>query len=176
MKKINIWFDMDGTIADLYNHKDWLKRLRNNDSTIFEDLETTNFIAELIADLNEQIDSWEIDRKNITFGIITWTSMEATYQMQLDSSKSKAIWARRFSDNYGLNINFDTHFISLPYGTPKQSGLARVENKGYHILIDDNQEVLDTWETRKKRISVLATNEFVYSMIFESLFETIMQE
>jgi phosphoglycolate phosphatase-like HAD superfamily hydrolase len=169
MKKFNIWFDMDGTIADLYNHRDWLKRIRNNDSTVFEELQQTSFTNRMIADIMEEAKFAEVT--DITFGIITWTSMEATYEMQLETSKSKLIWAKKFNNRYNLNINFDTHFITLPYGTPKQSGLARVNSKGYQVLIDDNQEVLDTWETKKKRISILASDEWDYQAEFENLFK-----
>ena len=32
----SIWFDMDGTIAELYKVKDWLSALRSNDWSIYD--------------------------------------------------------------------------------------------------------------------------------------------
>ena len=37
MKKINVYLDMDGTIAGLYDIAEWLPRLRNEDAHIFQE-------------------------------------------------------------------------------------------------------------------------------------------
>ena len=37
MKKQTVYLDMDGTVADLYNSNDWLKRLINEDTEIFKE-------------------------------------------------------------------------------------------------------------------------------------------
>ena len=34
MKKQTIYLDMDGTIANLYGQKDWLKRLQSEDTSV----------------------------------------------------------------------------------------------------------------------------------------------
>jgi hypothetical protein len=58
----------------------------------------------------------------------------------------------------GINIDLDKNFFVLPYGTPKQSVVYHRKNE-YHILIDDNIEVLQTWSTKTKRVSIMANEK-----------------
>jgi len=147
MKKVNVWFDMDGTIADLYNEEGWLEALRDEKQEIFEILRPMLDIYALFADIEELADIYEV---NLKIGVITWTPMEATYKYQKECEFSKAAW---LGSQYVLDID---RFFAIPYGTPKQS-IIKKGCKDYQILVDDNREVLKRWNTKKLRKSVNAT-------------------
>ena len=144
MKKVTVWFDMDGTIADLYGHENWLKRLRNNDPTIFEELKPMFNISETFEQIKSKIEALGIF---VDIGIITWTPMEATYHFEKECSISKHYWI----ENQYSSVD---SFHAIPYGTPKQSAI--VGNRGLHILVDDNEEVRRVWNTKVRRRSINA--------------------
>lgn len=145
-KKITIWFDMDGTIADLYNHPDWLKRLRDEDETVFGELKKILDIKDLLNGI-----VYDDDKIDLYCGIITWSSMESTYDFHLRTADEKYLWLVR---EQGISLD-NRHYFCIPYGTPKQMAIKSIG--GYHILVDDNPEVCKTWDTKKKRKSVLIT-------------------
>ena len=67
-----IYFDMDGTIADLYNQPDWLPKLRAENPAPYAD-------AELMVDAEQfQIMVNELKRQGYLVGVISWSSREAT--------------------------------------------------------------------------------------------------
>ena len=52
-----IWFDMDGTIADLYGVENWLEMLRNEDATPYRNarpLVRLNVLARLLNRLQRE--------------------------------------------------------------------------------------------------------------------------
>ena len=68
MKKLVIYFDMDGTIADLYGSKNWLQTIQEEKSGAYEFLnpmfeiqEFNNICAQLI-------------KNGVHFGVISWGS------------------------------------------------------------------------------------------------------
>lgn len=147
MKMVKVWFDMDGTIADLYGQENWLKRLRDNDASIFTELEPMVDVSRLMRDILNLKDSFDIE---ISVGVITWTPMEATYKYHKQCELTKLDWLDYYTP---MAFESDYTFFALPYGTPKQSV---VNKSGLHILIDDNLEVIKMWDTKKHRKSISA--------------------
>lgn len=136
----SMWFDMDGTIADLYGAESWLERLRAEEPGLFSELEplvNPMEFSELCRDLVEN--GWT------TLGIITWLPMNASDEYEAIVTEEKRIWAKKFTP-------YLTDFHALRYGTPKQ--YAPIKRAKAMILIDDNVEVCSMWDTPKMRTAI----------------------
>lgn len=126
-----ICFDMDGTIANLYQVENWKEKLNVGNSLPYLTAEPLFDMAELAEILRQlQESEWHIQ-------IITWGSMTAT-SCQLDEIRqAKLEWL----DMQGFPYD---GFHCVKYGTTK----ARALNNKYEqaILIDDNEKVRKTWK------------------------------
>lgn len=70
MKKLNLIFDMDGTLVDFYSVDGWLNYLQHEDTTPYD-------IAVPLIDLKEldnTIKTLQSKKYNITVSIVTWTA------------------------------------------------------------------------------------------------------
>ena len=67
-----IYFDMDGTIAELYEVQDWLPKLRAEDASPYAEAEPKVDLRELAKTLKE------LKKKGYTVGVITWLSMDSS--------------------------------------------------------------------------------------------------
>lgn len=126
-----IYFDMDGTIADLYNVPDWLARLRNEDATPFRvavPLLNMSAFARLLHSLQ---------KNDIKIGVITWTSMHSSPSFHEAVAKEKMLWLKKHLPSVAWD---EIHII--PYGTPKDSV---AEEPGVAVLFDDNEEIRNNW-------------------------------
>lgn len=126
-----IYFDMDGTIADLYNVPDWLACLRNEDATPFKvaaPLVNMSAFARLLHSLQ---------KNNVKIGIITWTSMHSSPAFHEAVAKEKMLWLKKHLPSVAWD---EIHII--PYGTPK---ISVAEEPGVAVLFDDNEEIRNNW-------------------------------
>ena len=83
-----IYFDMDGTIADLYGVEGWLPRLRNEDATPYLEarpLCDMDTLCRLLA---------EAKAMGYMVGIITWLSKEATKEYKRAVTRAKKEWIK----------------------------------------------------------------------------------
>lgn len=131
-----IFFDLDGTLYDLYNIENWLESLQNEDATVFE---RGNFIGdydEFIAIVKELM------FKGYTFGVISWLPMYATPEFENECAEVKRKWVQKYLP-FVEEMNFQR------YGTPKQNTVQTKAQTMY--LIDDCIEVGRVWETPKQR-------------------------
>lgn len=113
---MTIYFDMDGTLANLYVG-DWLEKIHDNKTDPFDNAEV--MIGEdVLKRLN----------KNYTLGIISWTPMNATIDYANRVRQSKLNWLMR---NYPSIMFKELHITD--YGIPKGS----VAKNKLGILIDD---------------------------------------
>jgi 5'(3')-deoxyribonucleotidase len=129
MKKM-ICFDMDGTIADLYNVPNWLEMLRAEDATPYTIAKPMWDMQELRDTLLELIiQGWEIR-------VITWLSMNSTENYKNAVRKAKADWLAKY--------NFPVKYCHMvQYGATKADSVrAKTDNA---ILIDDNAKVRNGW-------------------------------
>lgn len=123
-----LFFDMDGTIADLYNVQDWESKLRNNDFSVYAD-------AKPLVDLTELRDIIRtLKQVNITVGIISWSSKTATKKDNLRIKKIKSDWLKHYQ------LSFDEVHV-IKYGTPKKKA-SKAKNA---VLVDDNAQVRQQW-------------------------------
>ena len=130
MNKV-IYFDMDGTIADLYAVEGWLDMLRNFKSYPYLEAAPMCDMFKLVKVLNA------LKAEGYTIGVITWLSKESTKEYDKEVRATKRLWL----EAHGLWACMDeVHMVK--YGTPKH----RVAKIHQGILIDDNSDVREAWE------------------------------
>lgn len=126
-----IYFDMDGTLADLYGQENWLKRLREYDPTPYATAEPLINIRALKLQLTS------LKAVGWTIGIISWLSKDSPKDYSMATRRAKREWLNKY---FGKDFFDEVHLVK--YGTPKHR-VAKVR-KGF--LVDDNCEVCIKWE------------------------------
>lgn len=125
-----IYFDLDGTLANLYGLPNWLDMLRNYDPTPYATAAPLVNMNSLARKLNAlRRDGWHI-------GIVSWLSKETTPEYDVAVTKAKREWL----DKHLRSVQFDEYNF-LAYGTPKQESVAYPNG----ILFDDEQRNRDNW-------------------------------
>lgn len=124
-----IYFDMDGTIADLYSYNDWLQLLQEENTEPYEKCECLVDFIELREVLNDFI------AQGVTIGIISWSAKNGSREYNRRTRKAKKDWC----DYYFPNVFTEFHVVK--YGTPKHH-VRKIKDS---IIIDDNEEVRDKW-------------------------------
>ena len=125
-----IYFDMDGTIADLYNVTDWLPKLRNEDATPYAEAEPLVDMLKLGALL------FELQNLGMKLGIISWLAKDVSKSYNKNVRAVKKNWLIEMLPE----IEFDEIHI-VKYGTRKDY-IAKDKNG---ILFDDSDEVREKW-------------------------------
>ena len=125
-----IYFDMDGTIANLYGVENWLDYLIASDPTpyaIAKPLVNMNRLARLLNRL--QAEGWHI-------GIVSWLSKSGTAEYNEAVTATKECWLDRHLHSVHWN-----EIKIVPYGTPKQEVVDVVGG----ILFDDEVQNRANW-------------------------------
>jgi len=123
-------FDMDGTIANLYDVEGWLADLRNENPRPYiealpmYDMESLAIILDLLKDLG-----WRVV-------VTSWLSKESTTDYDKLVRKAKIEWLEK----YGFPFD-EIHIVK--YGTTKANCTRKLG--GFQILIDDNESVRNGW-------------------------------
>lgn len=125
---MKIWFDMDGTIADLYAVEDWLPKLRAYDPSPYRDAAPMIRLSTLARLLNR------LQRQGYEIGIISWLSKDPDPAYGADVTLAKIKWLKKHLSS----VNWD-HINIVPYGTPKH------EICGEGILFDDEEKNRENW-------------------------------
>lgn len=148
-----IFFDMDGTIADLYNEENWLPRLQSESKGLFRNLKPMHDKDKLTKVLNDLIElGFEIE-------VITWTPKNVSQDYVKIVEEEKREW---IEENFPIIKNIHC----LAYGIPKQK--ANYKKSKLEILVDDNLEVVEKWNTPKQRKSIIANQNLITNL--QSLF------
>lgn len=124
-----LWYDMDGTIANLYAVENWLAYLQNEDIFPYTQAGTMlNFslFARLLNKL--QAAGWKI-------GIISWTSKNGSESYNLAVEMAKRLWLKRHLPS----VEWDEIRI-VRYGTNKYIAC------GGGILFDDEERNRKEWK------------------------------
>ena len=121
-----IWFDMDGTIADLYGVENWLEHLINEDTTPYEVAKGMH-LAQIARQLNR------LTALGWTVNIVSWASKKATDEYIERIAEAKKEWLSRHLPS----VRF-TEIEILPYGTPKSI-------VGTGILFEDEEQNRTEW-------------------------------
>lgn len=125
-----IYFDLDGTLANLYGLPNWLDMLRQFDPTPYTEASPLVNMNSLARKLNAlRRDGWHI-------GIVSWLSKESTPEYDVAVTEAKREWL----DRHLHSVQFDEYKF-LAYGTPKQESVAYPNG----ILFDDEQRNRDNW-------------------------------
>jgi hydroxymethylpyrimidine pyrophosphatase-like HAD family hydrolase len=122
-----IWFDMDGTIADLYGDPDWLAKLIAYNPEPYAKampLVNMNTLARYLNRLQKQ--GYEIC-------IVSWLSKNSTEAYEKEVTEAKIAWLKK----HLASVRFNQVDI-IPYGVPKHEG-----REG--ILFDDEAHNREAW-------------------------------
>ena len=125
-----IFFDMDGTIADLYGVENWLDYLIASDTlpyAVAKPLLSLNSLARILN---------RLQREGYRIGVISWLSKSGTEEYNNAVTETKKNWLKK----HLASVHFDEINI-VKYGTPKQV-FARTEND---ILFDDEEKNRNNW-------------------------------
>ena len=136
---IKIYFDLDGTVYDLYNVENWLEKLHSEDASVFSE---GNFIGDYnrFKTVCEKLVS-----VGVQFEVITWLPMQASEEYEIECTEVKREWVKKF-------MPFVTEFTAQSYGIPKQNAIKKRAKTMY--LLDDNKEVCEMWKTDKMRKAI----------------------
>ena len=128
-----IYFDMDGTIADLYGVEGWLKDLENHNPRPYEEAKVMHNMSALAKAIHKA------QANGIRVGIISWLSKTATEDYNKAVAKAKRKWLKK----HLKSVCFDEIHI-VKYGTPKSTVAC---NRG--ILFDDEERNRLEWNKGK---------------------------
>lgn len=124
-----IYFDMDGTIADLYGVNDWERKLNSEDVSPYQDAKPLHNMVKVNAIMNQ------LKGLGVTVGVISWLAMHSTKDYDKATRKAKKAWLKEF-----LPSADEIHLVK--YGTPKHY-VNKIKDNA--ILIDDNLNVREKW-------------------------------
>lgn len=133
MKKI--YFDMDGTIANLYKVEGWLGYLIDEDTTPYEvaqPMMNFSYLARLLH---------KLQKNGYTIGIISWTAKNSTEEYNTRVARAKREWLKKHLPS----VQFDEIHI-VEYGTPKSTC-------GKGILFDDEEKNRLEWNGTAYNVS-----------------------
>ena len=122
-----IWFDMDGTIADLYGVENWLESLMNADPSPYRNARPLVRMASLARVLNR------LQREGYKIGIVSWLARNSSHTYDIEVTEAKREWLARHLPS----VRFDRIDI-IAYGVPKEEG-----RNG--ILFDDEEPNRKNW-------------------------------
>ena len=124
-----IYFDLDGTLANLYGVQNWEEKLHSSNSTPYRfatplvDMEHLNNLLEQFQELG------------VTIGIISWLAKGSSKEYDKQVRQAKRQWVELY-----LPCATEVHFVK--YGTPKHY-VCKVKDNA--LLVDDNAQVCDNW-------------------------------
>lgn len=130
MTTTTIFFDMDGTIADLYGVENWLDYLIAKDALPYEIAKPLLRLNALARVLNR------LQKAGYRIGIISWLAKNSTENYDEDVARAKREWLKKHLASVDFNeINI------VKYGTPKQTFAKTDED----ILFDDEEKNRKEW-------------------------------
>lgn len=121
------WFDMDGTIADLYGVEDWLPKLRAHDASPYEEARPLVNLSRLARYLNK------VQSKGCTVNIISWCSKNSCPEYDEKIKAAKLNWLAKHLPSVRWN-----RIEIVEYGVQKSS-------IGSGILFDDEEKNRVDW-------------------------------
>lgn len=129
MKK-EIWFDMDGTIANFYGVEGWLECIKREQTKPYREAKPLMNMKHLAKELNR------LQKLGYTIGIISWLAKGSTENYDKKVTRAKKNWLK----SHLGSVKFDKINI-VKYGTPK-------ENFGKGILFDDEELNRKNWKEK----------------------------
>lgn len=132
MKEKWIWFDMDGTIADLYGVEGWLDDLINLNTRPYEKAQLLYDNADLLYMLGL------LREKGYHIGVISWGSKakNENFDREVEFVKREWLYKKCISD-------FLDRIIVTAYGVRKADTCRKY---GSGILVDDEEQNRKAWD------------------------------
>jgi len=141
--KATIFFDMDGTIADLYGVPNWLDYLMSGDAYPYEAARPLVQLNVLARYLNR------LQKAGYKIGIISWLAKCDNDDYHVQVTAAKVNWLHKHLPS----VHFDEIHI-VAYGTAKESFAHTTAD----ILFDDEQPNREHWTGRAFNVdSILET-------------------
>lgn len=125
-----IYFDMDGTIADLYSVEGWLPMLRAHNATPYAQAKTLVNMSVLARLLNKA------QQEGVVIGVVSWLSKGSNAQYDIEVTNAKRKWLA----THLKSVQWDEVHI-VPYGTPKHNIVGYPNG----ILFDDEVHNRNMW-------------------------------
>lgn len=122
-----IYFDMDGTIADFYGVENWLNYLQHFQTKPYREAKPLVNMRKLSKEINR------LQSIGYKVGVISWLSKASTEEYDERVIKAKKAWLRVHLGS----VQFDK-IVIIKHGTPK-------ENYGKGILFDDEKQNRVNW-------------------------------
>lgn len=123
-----IYFDMDGTLADMFNYPDWLRLLRAEDVRPYRYCDPIVNLGELVPILEQ------LRNLGVHVGVISWLAKGSSISYAKATRAAKMEWLQNH-----IHFEFDSIKICR-YGAPKHN-YAMDDS----ILVDDSPFCLSTW-------------------------------
>lgn len=127
---MTIWFDMDGTIANLYGVDGWLDMLRAYDPKPYAEAEVMLNMSTLARYLHK------VQEAGISIGIISWLSKCSIPSYDEAVEEAKLAWLKKHLPS----VDWDFVYI-VSYGTDKSSFMYTTDD----ILFDDEERNREGW-------------------------------
>lgn len=125
-----IYFDMDGTIANLYNVNGWLEDIRAERVRPYREAAIMVRMATLARLLNR------LQRNGYAIGIVSWLAKNGTEAYNKAVTEAKREWLKK----HLASVNFNEIHI-VEYGTPKENIVDFPDG----ILFDDEEANRNNW-------------------------------
>ena len=125
-----IYFDMDGTIADLYGVEGWLDYIIARDETPYREAKPMVRMATLARVLNR------LQAEGYIIGVVSWLAKGSTADYDRKVEQAKMEWLRIHLKSVQFN---EIHIVK--YGTPKE----KVALNPNGILFDDEERNRTNW-------------------------------
>ena len=122
-----IWFDLDGTIADLYGVERWLEDLRTENVRPYREARPLVNMSALARVLHTA------QKRGYKIGVVSWTSKGGSGSYAIMTKAAKRDWLKKHLPS----VKWDRVDI-ITYGTPKHRG-----RRG--ILFDDEEANREAW-------------------------------
>lgn len=126
---MKIWFDMDGTIADLYGVENWLEMLIAHDETPYAIAKPIVNLSVLARLMNK------VQRKGFEICIVSALAKNSTAEYDERVRNAKIKWLA----NHLKSVHFD-EIRFVPYWYIKND-----VNTGADVLFDDEERHLEKW-------------------------------
>lgn len=136
-----IWFDMDGTLYDLYKIPGWLPMLETRQwgRAFGQD----DYARAHIDRIDNAIEA--LKRLGWKVGVLTWAPKDVkSNSLDFDRVHNvKWLWLSKNVPSLAMD---DAAFACLPYGESKAQFIIDMEEVGdVNYLVDDNKEVRRDW-------------------------------
>ena len=144
-----LYFDMDGTIADLYGYTGWLDKLEAEDPAPYaEAMPLYNTI-----ELTSLLLNWQARGGKI--GIVSWLSKTSSPAYDKAVRLAKRNWLK---ENLSVKFN-EIHIVK--YGTPKWKVVK--DRQGF--LFDDEKRNGDNWKGVAVDVTKIDIIEFLQNLL-----------